>query len=111
MAREFGSQALVLSIDAIRTADGLRVYDHRTEQITDLLPDVWAHEVQERGAGEILINSVDRDGKATDMISNLLNQLCNQPCCLLLYEVQAVIAISQKSFLRQVQQQLLLEIF
>ena len=64
LAQEFGSQAIVVSIDAKQTESGYRVFNKWGQNNTGLTPDKWAHEAQERGAGEILINSIDRDGKA-----------------------------------------------
>lgn len=64
LAREFGSQAVVVSIDARHSPEGYRVFDEWGTRDTGLTPQGWAQEVQERGAGEILINSIDRDGKA-----------------------------------------------
>ncbi len=65
VAAEFGSQAIVISIDARRMPDGTyEVFTDWGTCATGLPPDTWAREVQKRGAGEILINSIDRDGKA-----------------------------------------------
>ena len=64
LAREFGSQAVVVSIDAKQGLEGFRVFDEWGGRDTGLTPQGWALEAQERGAGEILINSIDRDGKA-----------------------------------------------
>ena len=66
LAREFGSQAVVVSIDA-RKADGgaHEVFTAWGREATGRRPADWAREAQDRGAGEILINSIDRDGKAT----------------------------------------------
>lgn len=65
LAREFGSQAVVVSIDARRLEDGdCKVFTEWGSLNTGLAPHCWAREAQERGAGEILINSIDRDGKA-----------------------------------------------
>lgn len=65
VAAEFGSQAIVISIDARRMPDGTHeVFTDWGACATGLSPDTWAREVQKRGAGEILINSIDRDGKA-----------------------------------------------
>ncbi|EPR74990.1 Imidazole glycerol phosphate synthase cyclase subunit [Leifsonia rubra CMS 76R] len=62
IARRFGSQVLVLSLDIKRRGDGWIVTTHggRTETAHDALD--WAREVMERGAGELLINSIDADG-------------------------------------------------
>lgn len=62
-ARIFGSQAIVIGIDVLRHPDG------RTEVLVDggrkptgLTPEDWAREVEQRGAGEIFLQSIDRDG-------------------------------------------------
>jgi len=62
-ALAFGSQAIVVCIDVLRHEDG------RTEVVVDggrtatgLAPDAWAQEAERFGAGEILLQSVDRDG-------------------------------------------------
>ncbi|MEM6533233.1 MAG: imidazole glycerol phosphate synthase cyclase subunit [Myxococcota bacterium] len=60
-ARRFGSQCVVVSIDAKRTEDGWQVFrGGRTAVEQD--PVSWATRVQELGAGEILLNSIDQDG-------------------------------------------------
>ncbi len=63
-AARFGSQCMVLAIDARRRADGPGwiVYTHggRTPTARDAV--AWAREGAERGAGEILLTSMDRDG-------------------------------------------------
>ena len=66
LAKEFGSQAIVVSIDAKFLPNGSHAVFSEWGTIDEAIsPDHWAHEVQERGAGEILINSIDRDGKAS----------------------------------------------
>jgi len=62
IAHRFGAQVLVLSLDIKRRGDGWIVTTHggRTETDRDALE--WAREVMERGAGELLINSIDADG-------------------------------------------------
>ncbi len=62
IAREYGSQCLVLAIDARRTETDWRVFIHggRTATERDVL--AWGREVVARGAGEILLTSMDHDG-------------------------------------------------
>lgn len=62
-ARFFGSQAVVVVIDAKSDASGgwEVVYDHARKG-TGRTPADWARELERLGAGEILIQSVDRDG-------------------------------------------------
>lgn len=61
-ARRFGSQCVVVSIDARRFPDGWRCYSHSGARETGRSPGEWAREVVARGAGEILITSIERDG-------------------------------------------------
>jgi cyclase len=62
LARRYGSQAVIVAIDAKRRDDGFAVYVR--SGTTDAARDAvaWAREAQERGAGEILLTSMDRDG-------------------------------------------------
>jgi len=63
VADAFGSQCVVVSIDARREADGsLQVYTHAGTVPTGRHPADVAREVEVRGAGEILVTSIDRDG-------------------------------------------------
>lgn len=61
-AAHFGSQCIVASIDAAREGDGWRCWTHGGSTPTDLDAVAWAAECHERGAGEILLTSIDRDG-------------------------------------------------
>ncbi len=63
-AREFGRQCVVLAIDAKRRADGSGwdVYTHGGRHNTNIDAVEWAAEGARRGAGEILLTSMDRDG-------------------------------------------------
>ena len=68
IAERFGRQVLVLSIDARRadpdasTASGYEVTTHGGRRGTGTDAVAWAVEAAERGAGEILLNSIDADG-------------------------------------------------
>jgi cyclase len=61
-ADAFGSQATVVAIDAKRTADGWRVFTYGGRKDTGLNVVDYAAEAVARGAGEILLTSMDRDG-------------------------------------------------
>ena len=61
-AARFGSQCVVASIDAKREGAGWRVYTHGGRTPTGRDAIAWARECAERGAGEILLTSIDRDG-------------------------------------------------
>lgn len=58
----FGSQCVVASIDAKRVGDRWQVFTHGGRTPTDLEAVSWARECVARGAGEILLTSIDRDG-------------------------------------------------
>ena len=62
LARRFGSQAVVLAIDARRDGDGWRVFTYGGRKPTKLSAVEWAAEGEAFGAGEILLTSMDRDG-------------------------------------------------
>ena len=63
LAERLGSQSVVVAIDAARAAEGgwrVRAVAATEETGRDAL--AWAHEAVERGAGELLVTSIDRDG-------------------------------------------------
>ncbi len=65
IAGRFGSQVLVLSVDARRapgTASGFEVTTHGGRRGTGIDAVEWASRAAELGAGEVLLNSMDRDG-------------------------------------------------
>jgi cyclase len=61
-AARFGEQCVVVAIDARRGADGWRVFSHGGRQDTGHDALQWARQAADRGAGEILLTSMDRDG-------------------------------------------------
>jgi imidazole glycerol-phosphate synthase subunit HisF len=63
-SKAFGAQCIVVAIDAKRKADGTgwEVYTHGGRTPTGRDAVAWAKEVYERGAGEILLTSMDADG-------------------------------------------------
>jgi imidazole glycerol-phosphate synthase subunit HisF len=62
-ARRFGTQCVVASIDARRLEDGTyRCFSHSATADAEKEPVAWARELVDRGAGEILLTSIDRDG-------------------------------------------------
>jgi cyclase len=62
MADVFGAQCVVLAIDAKRSGEGFEVYVAGGRTATGRGAVAWAREGVERGAGEILLTSMDRDG-------------------------------------------------
>ncbi len=61
-ARRFGSQCIVVAIDARRDADRWTVFTHGGRRPTGRDAVAWAQEAVGLGAGEILLTSMDRDG-------------------------------------------------
>lgn len=62
LASEFGSQCVVLAIDAKKAGEGYEVFVKGGREATGLDAIEWAKDGVERGAGEILLTSMDRDG-------------------------------------------------
>jgi cyclase len=62
VAQRFGSQAVIVAIDAKRNTDGFEAFvaGGRTPTGRDAVR--WAREAEDRGAGEVLLTSMDRDG-------------------------------------------------
>jgi cyclase len=65
LAGTIGSQATVVSIDArSRGADGWEAFSHFGARASGRDVVIWAQQAEALGAGEIFLNSIDRDGKA-----------------------------------------------
>ena len=71
-ANKFGSQCVVVAIDAKRTSEGYSVFINGGRLDTGRDALVWAKEAQERGAGEILLTSMDCDGVKNGFELNLM---------------------------------------
>lgn len=61
-AGRFGAQCIVVSIDAKKTTDGYEVYRENGQVPTGKEVVEWAKEAEKRGAGEIFLTSIDKDG-------------------------------------------------
>ena len=61
-AYQFGVQCIVASIDVHRLDDRFICLSHSGTRISQCEPVAWAKELADRGAGEILLTSIDRDG-------------------------------------------------
>jgi len=70
-ANKFGSQCVVVAIDAKKTGDSYSVFINGGRLDTGKDALVWAKEAQERGAGEILLTSMDCDGVKNGFELNL----------------------------------------
>ncbi len=65
LARRYGSQAVIVAIDAKRREQQFAVYARSGQAGTTRDAVEWAREATDRGAGEILLTSIDRDGTKT----------------------------------------------
>jgi cyclase len=74
-AERFGSQAIVVAVDAKRRDEDYEVYSHggRTPEGLDAI--YWCRRVAELGAGEILLTSMDRDGTGLGYDTELVGQV------------------------------------
>ena len=73
-ASRFGSQAIVVAIDAKKVDDHWEVFTHGGRKSTGIDALDWAKKMVKLGAGELLITSMDRDGTKTGF-DNVLNRL------------------------------------
>src|SRR3989344_6926555 len=72
-AKIFGSQCIIVSIDVKKNSnEEYEVYKKFGEVATGMNPVEWAKKVEELGAGEIFLNSIDRDGTAEGYDLNLI---------------------------------------
>lgn len=75
LAAEFGSQCVVVAIDS-RNVDGIDlVHTHGGTKPTELETIAWVKEVAERGAGEILLTSMDHDGTKAGFACDLTRRV------------------------------------
>jgi cyclase len=77
VANRFGSQVCVVALDARLDADGWHCYLKGGRERTERGLFEWAHEAQERGAGEILFTSMDHDGVKEGYANEALRELAD----------------------------------
>lgn len=85
LAEEFGAQCVVVAIDARRaelspsaaTTSGFEVFTHGGRTPTGIDAISWAVEAERRGAGEILLTSMDRDGTQDGFDIELTRAVCD----------------------------------
>jgi len=76
-AKEFGAQCIVVSIDVKFINGNYYVYNHKETSLTELEVLNYSKSIESLGAGEILLNSVDRDGIGNGYDIDLLNLISN----------------------------------
>ncbi len=77
-AEEFGSQAIVVAIDAKRVGDGWEVYIYGGREPTGLDAVEWAVKAWRLGAGELLVTSIDRDGTRLGYDIELIREIASR---------------------------------
>lgn len=75
LSRAFGSQCIVLAVDARKVANQWTVYTNGGRKETDKKLFSWAKEGQSRGAGELLFTSMDHDGTKSGFAVDVLAKL------------------------------------
>ncbi len=77
VAEKHGSQAMVVGVDTRREADGWSVWIDNGRTRTEGVLDEWVVEAERRGAGEIFLNAIDRDGTASGYDLELIRRVCD----------------------------------
>ena len=77
LASRYGSQAVIVAIDAKRDADRFAVYSRSGTTAVNRDAVEWAREAESSGAGEILLTSIDRDGTKAGFDCDLTAQVSN----------------------------------
>jgi cyclase len=78
VAKKYGDQCAVACVDVVLTDDQYKVYNHVTKTTLQKSAVDWACHLQELGAGELLIQSVNRDGAYNGFDENLYQQVCTR---------------------------------
>ena len=76
-AREFGSQCIVVCCDVKLTPAGYRIYKNGGSEDSGYALEKWVRVCEDAGAGEILVQSIDRDGSKKGYDITLLNTVCD----------------------------------
>jgi cyclase len=77
-ANKFGSQCVVVALDVKKTAIGYEIFSHGGSKATGLNAITWASKVQQLGAGEILLTSMDKDGTKTGYDLDLIKAITSK---------------------------------
>ncbi|MDB2543601.1 imidazole glycerol phosphate synthase cyclase subunit [Woeseiaceae bacterium] len=80
-AKEFGSQCIIVSMDVKQNENGYSVFTNFGKNDTGHDPLYWSKRMESSGAGEILLNSIDRDGTGIGYDIELLDQISSKCKC------------------------------
>ncbi len=75
LAKEFGSQCIVVAIDTKLYENAWMVHTHGGRQATDIATLDWVKEIYNRGAGEILLTSMNHDGTKSGFANKITRQI------------------------------------
>lgn len=75
-AHIFGNQCIVISVDAVKINNDYFVYDYKQKNNLQVRITDFVKQMEDRGAGEIIINSVDNDGSYKGFDTELINEVC-----------------------------------
>lgn len=75
LAQQFGNQCVVVAIDAGKVDGKWRVFTHGGRTATEINVFEWAKEAEQRGAGELLVTSMENDGTKSGFAIELLKEL------------------------------------
>ncbi len=76
-SKEFGAQCIVVSVDFYRTENKYKIFNNKTQNIIDTNILDYLKLIQDNGAGELFLNSVNRDGKGNGYDIDFYNQISN----------------------------------
>ena len=76
-SKNFGSQCIVVAIDAKKNVDNWEVFTHGGRNNTNLDAIDFAKKMEDSGAGELLITSMDRDGTQIGYDNDLIFKICS----------------------------------
>ena len=85
-SQEFGSQCIVVSIDVKKIGSDYKIFTENGSQLVNINLKDFFKKIQDFGAGEVLINSIDRDGSGKGFDIDLINEVEDaieipQVCC------------------------------
>ncbi|MDR2123022.1 MAG: imidazole glycerol phosphate synthase subunit HisF [Flavobacteriaceae bacterium] len=78
IAGQFGSQCVVVAIDTKKEDDGWKVYTHGGRTPTPIFTLAWSKQVEELGAGEILLTSMNNDGTKNGFALDITDEVARQ---------------------------------
>ncbi|MBI4327442.1 MAG: imidazole glycerol phosphate synthase subunit HisF [Chloroflexi bacterium] len=76
VAEKYGSQAMVVAVDVMKDGPDHALFIHNGRERAEKKLEDWVKEVQRRGAGEVFLNSIDRDGTGSGYDLEVIRRVC-----------------------------------